>query len=518
MSRPISGLPRGTALCLLALAASLPAWANWTASGVFKYQDREQDATGFSGVVSEKPIRFADVEVLDPNKSGSKTLLAKGRTDANGAFSIAVTDSSVRTVRVRVYTRTTSTSDLFVKTVTQGGSYYAGSSPDVTSHNPNTSVSFGTMVATVGNGGGAFNIFDQAVLGADFVKALKGSRPSQAYAVKWQGDGGVTVSGTSGSTTTLRDNGAYDDMVILHEWAHYVMNNYSKSSNAGGTHYLSDCDEDLRLSFDEGRATSFGLSVRRYFGMPLANIYVRTDGASGPGHALNGYNLEDAIEYPCTGDTSEVSISRTIWDICDSAATTDSTPGVEDPQDRLALPDAEVWQVYTGPIKSATYVTDESFWDGWFDPTVSNGYFSEMKDDFGLYSIEFWEDAFEPNNTVSQATPLTVNGNPLHLTYFSDPDGNHKGQADLDVFGLQTGASVSYTIETLNLLSDANTYLEILDTNGTTVLASNDDRATGDPSSRIVWTAPRNGVFYVRSKHASDYGIYGSYDLRVTSP
>ena len=406
-----------------------------------------------------------------------------------------------------------------MKTVNQGGSYYAGSSPDVTSHNPNTSVNFGTMVATVGNGGEAFNVFDLAVFGADYVKAVKGSRPSQAYTVKWQANGGITVSGTSGSTTTLRDTGGYDDAVILHEWAHYVMNNYSKSSSAGGTHYLSDCNEDLRLSFDEGRASSFGLSVRRYFGMPFCNVYVKTDGASGPGHAQNAYDLEDATQYPCTGDTSEVAISRTLWDISDSVSTTDMTPGIEDVQDRLALPDSELWQVYIGPIKNATTsVTHETFWDGWFDPTVANGYFPEMKDNFGLYQIEFWQDAYEPNNTTSQATPIVVNNVPLHNTYFYDPDGNGKGEADTDLFKLQATSGTSYTIETLNLLSDSNTNLELLDTNGTTVLASNNDRATGDFSSKIVWTAPRTDMFYVRSKHASDFGKYGSYDFRVTSP
>ena len=110
---------------------SSAALANWTASGRFVYEDREWNATGFTGTNGTKPIRFADVEVIDPTKSGSKQILAKAKTDANGDFSIAVVDSTTRSrVAVRVYTRTNNTSDLFVKVTNQSGSVYAGQTAD----------------------------------------------------------------------------------------------------------------------------------------------------------------------------------------------------------------------------------------------------------------------------------------------------------------------------------------------------------------------------------------------------
>ena len=227
---------RRALLAAAALIVAAPAFANWTATGTFRYQDRDWDATGFTGGISSMPIRFADVEIIDPNKSGSKRLLASGKTDANGAFSIAVTDSSTRTVRLLVYTRSTKTTDLFVKVVNLGGSIYAGQSPDVTNHNPNTNVNFGTLTAMAFAGAEAFNIFDLQVYGADYVKHLSGSRPgsNRLYTVRWQSNGGVTVAQTSGATTTLRDTAGYDDPVIQHEWSHYVMYYYSKSSNPAG--------------------------------------------------------------------------------------------------------------------------------------------------------------------------------------------------------------------------------------------------------------------------------------------
>jgi hypothetical protein len=175
--------------------------------------------------------------------------------------------------------------------------------------------------------------------------------------------------------------------------------------------------------------------------------------------------------------------------------------------------------VFTGPIKNATYVTAESFWDGWFDPTVANGNYAAMKDIWSFSTIEFFQDAFEPNNTTATAPLLNANDPPIHLTYFYDSNGDGKGEVDTDYFKFNAVGGGGYTIQTQNLLSANDTNLELLDTNGTTVLTSNNDRATGDKSSKITWTAPRSDLFYIRSKRASGgYTIYGSYDLVLSTP
>src|SRR5262249_7590765 len=169
------------------LVTVAPASANWVASGTFVYEEREWDQNGFTGVVSQLPIRFADVEVIDPNKSGTKATLARGKTDVAGAYSISVTDSSTRTVYVRVLGQTTQTTDLFVKVVNKvTGSVYAVASANVPNHNPNTNVNFGTLVAAIGNGGEPFNIFDLGVYGADYIQALTRARPNSPKLVTFQ--------------------------------------------------------------------------------------------------------------------------------------------------------------------------------------------------------------------------------------------------------------------------------------------------------------------------------------------
>jgi hypothetical protein len=209
-----------------------------------------------------------------------------------------------------------------------------------------------------------------------------------------------------------------------------------------------------------------------------------------------------------------------MWDIGDGAATTDLTAGIDDnPPDALTLPDVETWQVFTGPIKNVTYVTGESFWDGWFDPTVANGNFTAMKGIWSYSTIEFFQDAYEPNNTTASATLLIANNPAVHASYFYDSNGDGKGEVDTDIFSFNAVGGQSYTAQTLNLLSANDTNLEILDTNGTTVLASNNDRSASDKSSSVSWTAPRSGAFYVRSKRASGgFTIYGSYDLKLSTP
>ncbi len=511
------------ALAAAVVSVAVPAYANWTASGQILYQHREWDQTGFTGVIVNLPVRIADVEVIDPTKPSNKQHLAWGKTDVNGNFSVLVVDSTTRSkVRAVILTQTTQTSDLFVKVTTPSGSVYAGSSPDALNHGPNTNVNWGTLTAQAFGGAEAFNILDRGVYGADFIKVLTGSRPNSSKLVtfKWSATSGNGVSSTSGSTVNLRDTAGYDDTVIQHEWSHYIMNNYSKVTNPGGTHYLSDCNEDTRLAWDEGRASFFGCSVRRYYGWPNANLYIKTDGGSGPGHVVNWYNLEDAEQYVCQGDTSEVANSRTMWDIGDGVSTTDTSPGIDDnPPDALTLPDFETWQVFVGPMKLVTYLTGETFWDGWFDPTIVNGNFPTMKDIWSFYTIQFWPDAFEPNNTTAAATLLNANDPAVHATYFYDGNGDGKGEIDTDIFKFNAVGGSIYTAQTQNLLSANDTNLEILDTNGTAVLASNNDRVAGDKSSLITWTAPRSDLFYIRSTRASGgYTVYGSYDLLLTTP
>src|SRR5437867_13423183 len=81
-------------------------YGNWTASGAFRYVDREFDQNGFTGAEPALPVRYANVEVRDAKAKGGAALLATGATDASGNFSILVTDSKIGRASCRERGRT----------------------------------------------------------------------------------------------------------------------------------------------------------------------------------------------------------------------------------------------------------------------------------------------------------------------------------------------------------------------------------------------------------------------------
>jgi hypothetical protein len=524
-SEPIEGAVRlrGLRVALfigLAVAAACAARADWTASGTVLYRDREFDTTGFTGVEPTLAARFVDVEILDAT---SHAVIGHGATNAQGAFSFTVADTATRSVYLRALSRSNYTGGLFVSVVNLSYVTYAIASSTIAGHAPNTDVNFGSLIAEIGAGGEAFNLYDQGVYGLDYLAFLQGSRPdsSHSYTILWQINGGVSSSSTGVSGTEMRDTGGYDDAVVLHEFGHFAVFNYSASSNPALSHALADCNQEPALAWDEGHASYFGGAVRRYAGLPHPNLYVRTDGGLGPGHLVLWFDLETESQYSCSGDQSEVSVFTALWDITDGPSTDDFTPGQDDPPvDTLALPDIDHWRVMTEGLPGTAYITTETYWDKWFATPISNGFYSGMK---GIFSdgveIHFYPDDYEPNESQAAAAPVIANGTTIHLTFFRDPDGDHAGGGldDLDWFSFFAAGGSAYTIETLNLLSGADTLLQLYNAAGTR-LAQNDNRSGSDLSSRIAWTPQTSGTYYIRVSRQPTALQYGSYDLRITGP
>jgi hypothetical protein len=494
--------------------------ADWNASGTALYRDREFDQNGFTGVEPLLPIRFADVEVR-AEPSGS--LLASGATDGNGSFSLSVTDSEVRDVYVRILTRSDYTSDLLLKVETgSGGDIYAIASATVFGHDPATNIDFGVLTAEPGQGGEAFNLYDNGVNGADYIAFLEGARPSSSMYVWWASDWGRTGSSASSGGIGMRDTSGWDDTVFLHEYGHWAVFLYSDTDTPAGPHALADCEQDPMLAWDEGHASYFGGAVRRHFGFFLPHIYLRTTGEPGPGHAALYFDMETESQYECSGSTSEVSVYTALWDITDGPSTQDYTPGQDDPPvDVLDLADIEVWEVMTDGIPGRSSINTEDFWDAWFESPVLNTYLPEMILDFSSgVEIEFHEDAFEPNPDISSAAPIIPDGTLYRATFFQDPEGDGSGNQieEMDYYSFPAYKDWRYQIETLNLLSGADTMLEVQDSSGRR-LADNDDRSAEDVSSFIEWVAPNDGTYYLEVDQYKHYPIlYGSYDIRVTPP
>ncbi|MCS6889657.1 MAG: M4 family metallopeptidase, partial [Chloroflexus sp.] len=116
-------------------------------------------------------------------------------------------------------------------------------------------------------------------------------------------------------------------------------------------------------------------------------------------------------------------------------------------------------------------------------------------------------DAYEPDNTLGTAKPITVGGTAQRH--------NFHAAGDHDWVRFSAIAGSSYVIETFNLGAASDTVLELYDGSGNR-LAYNDDYG-GTLASRIQWYAPSAANLFARVRHYSStaYGAATAYDLRV---
>ena len=117
-------------------------------------------------------------------------------------------------------------------------------------------------------------------------------------------------------------------------------------------------------------------------------------------------------------------------------------------------------------------------------------------------------DAYESDDTSGAASSIALAETQSH---------NFDGPADQDWVKFDAQAGTTYDLHTSDLGSSADTYLYLYDTDGSTLLASNDDYS-GTLASRIQWRAPADGTYYAAVQHwnPNQGGCGTSYDLGLT--
>lgn len=126
------------------------------------------------------------------------------------------------------------------------------------------------------------------------------------------------------------------------------------------------------------------------------------------------------------------------------------------------------------------------------------------------FGVQQGADAYEPDNSADQASPIPTDGTAQTHNFHEAWD------EDWTAFAATIG--LTYVIETGNLGPESDTYLELIDTDGTTLLAEDDDGGLGS-ASLITWTAPADGVYFVRVYHfdGTRFGDNTRYDLQVST-
>jgi hypothetical protein len=414
-------MPRATAffvlLALLLTAPGLQA-GEFVVSGRFEYEDKAWDLEGWTGADPLRPIRHADVTVLD---AAASRVLGRGATDAAGEFAVDCASTHALldvVVRVDAESRMRSRSQpafphLRVRTPLQ--QRYSAWSAVFAAHPTDAPLDVGTTTVlklqVSGREGHPFNVLDMAVEAFDYVTGAEVgmTRRAGTHTLFWPN---LTGSFSLGRRAWIATGDGYDDAVILHEVGHLVHNLYSDSDSPGGMHWFGDSDQDLRLAFGEGWATAFAGVVLGRQGQPAA--YVDADGSAQEGGAQLQLDLESAAPYAlsATGAGDEVAVACVLYDLLDAATAADGGGLLadDDLMSENALvdggtPTRALFGLFRGPLRRTRRVNADHVWDAWvmhFDEPE----YERLRDVFGARKLSFWEDAAEPDGSPELARPI----------------------------------------------------------------------------------------------------------------
>ncbi|MEM7165183.1 MAG: lamin tail domain-containing protein [Planctomycetota bacterium] len=532
--------PQGTPKTLLALSLFLLSWttlahADWTASGTFSYTDRLYDTSGWTGT-QVLPIRYADVQIYDLT---TFAVLGAGSTTPAGTFSINVVDTATRDVGIRVLASTNenSTFNFIVADDANGMAVYSyhDAGTDVFAHAPTVDVNFGSIVAPPAIGDVAttewasqiFNAFDMCAITAEWIAVLNGPTPAPLLTIGWNptnGRGGSSYSGGA-NRMNLADDDGYDDPNILHEVGHYVEDEYGRSRNTGGSHTVSDDDQDPRLAWSEGFATYVSAAVLDQWNLPRPDVYSDRNSFGTTGGFAYGFEGNQS-----GGATQERAVSAVLHDLIDSASTPDSSIGTDD--DTLVDRGDDVWAVLQEMRALQTPATNlEDFWDLWFE--LGFGNLPAMQTIFGNHRIDFFPDAQENNDTPENATVLG-GGYVENSFYRNGPDAG--GDEDWFVFAATAGAHYDIEVNGAgnSIFGRPDPELFLIDLDTGSLVAYNHDpydsilntqsnsgaQQMSETAPRIYWKAPQSKNYYLMLRHSSaELNImrYGTYQVRAAS-
>ena len=291
-----------------------------TIFGTVRYEDRPQDADGFTGAEVELPAPGILVELLD----GSGAVVESVRTDAEGAYAFeAAIGATVRASSDTLF----GDHRAIVTNRRRRPSLYSMEAPALEG-------SATDLLAEADGVGGPFNVLAVTYLAFETYAPYVGAAgPTLVY--RWEQGrafgcgscyGGAVVSLGGGTD----DTDEYDDFIVVHELGHYFVEQYSADSSPGGTH--RDLQVEPVLAYGEGLAYAFAGVV---LGAPWvidtfidATRFIDFEAMTIGGVADPTFS--STTDGTATGHLREEIVSGILWDAFDSAS------GSE-PFDRVAL-------------------------------------------------------------------------------------------------------------------------------------------------------------------------------------
>ena len=292
------------------------------------------------------PIRHAEIRIVDSNKK----LIQCGHTTVTGTYSLQVPRGSA-SLTLQVMARSnTSKVRVSVLDAPEFNTVYNLSGSFV----PNQNRSLNLTAPAISDSSilaGAFNIYDQILNTNEYLRtqvssqfvankvsaywkkgfdpgSYVGSPPVSFY---YPGYSRMFILGGENGDVINSDTDHFDDAIIIHEYAHFLEDEYSLSDSPGGPHD-GRRQIDARLAWSEGFANFFNAAVRTYVANSAAQAnYVdsfgNSDGVSSTGiyifadlesyEGCGGRNLCDRAEESGEAIFREFAISRFLYDLID---------------------------------------------------------------------------------------------------------------------------------------------------------------------------------------------------------
>ena len=525
-SKTLMGTLTGlAALTLLSNAAA----ADFTVTGTVNYVDKSFTyQNGWTGAKPEMPARLAHVEVVNATTGA---VLGTAITGLDGSYTINAVGSGTANVKVRAISKSHAFGSSVLRVTNASGQNYSIETPVWTAWDLTTDLNGGTLVSqlmTAGSKqGNPFNILDQMVSGMRYVKAMGSGNPSVNLRSVWPGGGGSFASGTK---ATIADDDGYDDIVQLHEFGHVIHNHYSDNDSPGGTHFISDSDQDPSLPVGEGWARFFARPVRHSDGNFDPALYRDAHPGSTTGGNPLKLRFENQAPYGSSirGEADEGAVANVLWDVIDATFTDDKSPGSDDdPVDGSLLfangqtGDELLWDAFVGPVKTKPNTTIRDHWNGIFsfgDPGLT----SELVSAFDGLEMRFYNDSLEPNNSVQTATPVSLSSawSGVRTLYYSSANPAVPGEGDSDFYSFDVCAGAVLDIATRypGGAGDAKTYVDpyiTLRRPDGTIFGQNNDGGIGRNAMLANVLTDASGTWTVEVKTIHNYRKTGSYNLKV---
>jgi len=460
-------------------------------TGSVEYQDKIYDARGFTGDYPRKAVRYAEVQLVDGNVAVAST-----KTDEYGFYRLQ--GSGVR-LKIRVLAQSDAGINTLISVANHNGDVYAVSK--ALAIDGDSQLDF--LVPVTESVSGAFNILDVMTSAKQFI-AENDSTLNDPLNVYWQpgnseygtyycsnkisrsscpqGSGVYLVGGRQSGG----DTDQFDDDVILHEFGHYIEDKLNIQDSPGGTHFLSDTDSDIRLAWSEGWGGFMPGAVKAWLADQHPQL-LSSDQSLPTSYFVDSYgqyamismDFGDPASYYCWGGSACYSYSSS------EVAVANVLNGLRESYGFSAIWNSvSVYLPYQTPFAASL----ETFWDGWMvQRSPDNNELANLYDIYGRSRIFYRADNFESDDSYVAAKPYVNCSNCSSQQRYLY---NSVGGYDHDYVYVDLSAGKTYQVETYNLANAADTYIRILNQDGSQAYSADGSLMANDNRSGTIYCYP----------------------------